>query len=265
MASIPKYRDSWLRQHRKYERAAYKRFKQTFNAYAENISWDAMNANNYERVIEMSVNEQLMFQTYYDVYYGIGTVHGLKIGKTINKQLKQFEPTVFETIFQMNLKTWLRNWQMKRVVSVENTYKDTLNNLILKMIDDGKSMPEIVKEMQKIVNKPNFYKWEAMRIARTETTTAANYAATQASEVSGYVMDKMWISALDFRTRTIPFDHRAMNGKRVKEKADFVVSGEKLAFPGDPKGSAANIINCRCTVAIVPKRDSNGDLIEKII
>ena len=30
---------------------------------------------------------------------------------------------------------------------------------------------------------------------------------------------------------------------------------------GDPKGSAGNVINCRCSVAVVPKRDDNGNLV----
>ena len=31
----------------------------------------------------------------------------------------------------------------------------------------------------------------------------------------------------------------------------FDVDGEQLAYPGDPSGSAGNVINCRCTIAIL--------------
>ena len=54
-----------------------------------------------------------------------------------------------------------------------------------------------------------------------------------------------------------------MNGVRVDLNQDFNVSGEKMMFPGDIKGSAGNVINCRCTVAQIPKRDSKGRLIRK--
>ena len=36
---------------------------------------------------------------------------------------------------------------------------------------------------------------------------------------------------------------------------------DELAYPGDPKGRAGNVINCRCTVGIIPKRDASGSLI----
>mgnify|MGYP001804312122 CR=1 FL=1 len=52
-----------------------------------------------------------------------------------------------------------------------------------------------------------------------------------------------------------------MDGVRVGKDEDFDVQGEKLAYPGDPKGSAANVINCRCTVAVVPRRNSNGEIV----
>ena len=80
----------------------------------------------------------------------------------------------------------------------------------------------------------------------------------QSSAVSGYEMEKRWISALDKRTRD---PHSNVNGKKADQDDAFVVGGEKLMYPGDPNGAAGNVINCRCTVAVIPKRDKNGRLI----
>ena len=113
-------------------------------------------------------------------------------------------------------------------------------------------------EVRKIVSKPNFYRAQALRIARTETTAAANFAATEAGGVSGFAMQKEWISALDSRTRD---DHAGTNGQKRPESKPFNVGGEKLMYPGDPAGSAGNVINCRCTVAMIPVRDRSGNLI----
>ena len=128
-------------------------------------------------------------------------------------------------------------------------------------------MRDAAKEIQELVRKPNFYRWQAERIARTESTTAANYAATEANEVTDFVMEKVWISARDGRTRRTPpdkYDHQDLNGKKVDPNEPFITSrGEKLMYPGAPNGSAGNIINCRCAVAYKAKRDANGDLIEK--
>ena len=77
-------------------------------------------------------------------------------------------------------------------------------------------------------------------------------------------MDKVWVSSIDNRTRRRPedeFDHVEMNGVRVPLSEPFIVGGEEMMFPGDPKGSAGNTINCRCTVAQVVRRDSLGNII----
>ena len=75
---------------------------------------------------------------------------------------------------------------------------------------------------------------------------------------------KVWISVQDSRTRRRPkdkYDHLHMEGIRVDAKDSFIVSGEEMMYPGDPKGSEGNVINCRCAVAQVPKRDADGNLI----
>jgi hypothetical protein len=136
---------------------------------------------------------------------------------------------------------------------------------------DGIGMEETIKEMQRIVNSRNFYRWQAMRIARTETTASANFGAIESGKVSGYVMEKVWISARDTRTRRKPddkYDHYHMNGVKVPQDGVFVFNesdlfgADKLEYPGDPKGKAGNLVNCRCSVGIVPKRDENGNLVK---
>jgi uncharacterized protein with gpF-like domain len=64
-------------------------------------------------------------------------------------------------------------------------------------------------------------------------------------------MRKEWVSAQDERTRTSPpdeFDHIEADGQVVDMNEAFTVGGEQMMFPGDPGGSAGNIINCRCAV-----------------
>jgi hypothetical protein len=89
-----------------------------------------------------------------------------------------------------------------------------------------------------------------------------------AGTTSGIVLDKIWISATDNRTRKLPqnkFDHYAMNGVRIPKNEYFEVptlgGSEKLEFAGDPKGSAGNVINCRCANTLVPRRDRNGRIV----
>ena len=62
--------------------------------------------------------------------------------------------------------------------------------------------------------------------------------------------DKEWLTAVDGRERDA---HRMANGQKRDPLEPFNVGGELLMLPGDPRGSASNIINCRCVVAEIPK------------
>ena len=67
----------------------------------------------------------------------------------------------------------------------------------------------------------------------------------------------------DNRTRITPFDHLDMNGVKQDLEKPFFVGGQNIQYPGDIKASPGNVINCRCTIAFIPKRDADGMLIIK--
>jgi hypothetical protein len=105
---------------------------------------------------------------------------------------------------------------------------------------------------------------------RTENTLASFYGLKLAAEKSEYETGKEWISASDHRTR---HGHRRVDGEVVDEEGRFAVGvytkkgillrTEMMFGPGDPEASAENVINCRCTTALVPMRDERGRLIPK--
>ena len=55
-----------------------------------------------------------------------------------------------------------------------------------------------------------------------------------------------WNTVLDGRQRDA---HNRAHGQRRDLGETFDVGGEELRYPLDPRGSAENIINCRCTTA----------------
>ena len=55
---------------------------------------------------------------------------------------------------------------------------------------------------------------------------------------------KIWVATLDGNTRDA---HAGADGQEVPIDMPFNVGGEALMFPGDPNGSAENVINCRCS------------------
>jgi hypothetical protein len=86
-------------------------------------------------------------------------------------------------------------------------------------------------------------------IARTETIRASN-AGSEATYRDWGVQQKEWLATSDDRTRDCHRVGRAWGQEPVVVGMDdnFTICGESLAYPGDPGGSPANTINCRCTV-----------------
>jgi uncharacterized protein with gpF-like domain len=100
---------------------------------------------------------------------------------------------------------------------------------------------------------------QALRIVRTESALAANFATQQTARqiFPGSQMSKEWIAGSDARVRPA---HQEADGQIVRFDEDFLVGGESLAYPGDPRGSAGNVINCRCSTAPIPDEDAISNI-----
>jgi len=246
-------------------------FRRYFVKEAKNIPFEFLDAENYEATVDNSIKIGGLYNAYYEAYNQIGLIHGKRIGKGINRDIKNFDPMVFTSEYQRQLFNWILDNVGYRIVSVRGDFVKYIQGLLADGLVQGKTMRETAIEIEKLINRRNFYRWQALRIARTESTAAANRAAVISGSTTGIVLEKVWISGKDARVRRLPddaFDHTLMDGKKVDEKGFFAVPGkfgvELLEYPGAPvtksgaKSSGANVIQCRCTAALVPKRDANG-------
>ena len=91
-------------------------------------------------------------------------------------------------------------------------------------------------------------------IARTETSSIANELILD-NFAENTVEKKVWLSAQDELVRSpdngSDYNHALADGQTVKVSEKFLITGvrsEYLDYPGDPNGSAENVINCRCTM-----------------
>lgn len=91
-------------------------------------------------------------------------------------------------------------------------------------------------------------------IARTEVVGASNGGTLEAWKQSQIVETKVWLAALDARTRDT---HIEAHGQTVPIDEDFTVGGGKGPAPGQI-GIAEEDINCRCSMTAGLKR-SNGN------
>lgn len=139
------------------------------------------------------------------------------------------------------------NWTLllvsKDVNNINNTTKRLINRIIKEGSSEGAAMSIIADRIEAHGRQIN--KYRAMRIARTEVHSASVFAIDTAVKSTRVKFNRVWTATIDERTRT---DHRRANGQVRGLNEPFDVGGEHLMFPGDPKGSAGNIINCRCVL-----------------
>jgi len=134
-----------------------------------------------------------------------------------------------------------------KIVSISNTFLDGVREVIESGISQGLAPSEIASDLRKLVSLKDF---EIVRIARTETASAMNYAqfsrAKSLQEQYEIQMYKKWNPVFDKRTRP---DHYAMGSHpAIKMDARFNVGGELMDHPHSSEGSSKNVINCRCSM-----------------
>ena len=234
---------------------AYRIVRRNVLAIVNRIPFANMAKLTYPDLIAGNVSEAQIRTMYVEMYNAL-------IGAQYRRTARQLKADID---FERVINQWLQTNAGLRIVSVHQTLIESIIKVIADGYENNLSVAEITRNLQ---NKFGWFKAQALRIARTETTTATNLATVLAAENSEYQLQKTWISAQDNRTRRppkSPFDHLDMNGVTVDADRPFFVGGEELEYPGAPNGAAGNIINCRCKVVFTIKEDEDGLPIRKII
>lgn len=140
-----------------------------------------------------------------------------------------------------------------RMVRTPADVYDTVAAAIARGAGAGESIPKITDRVDHILSARNVEQWRgrAVTVSRTETLGALNAGRADAhaavAEELGGEFENVWLATLDARVRR---DHLAADGQRVPVGTPFTVGGEHLLYPGDPAGSAAQTVNCRCTTLL---------------
>ena len=133
---------------------------------------------------------------------------------------------------------------------------DEVYGLIVREVErgirDGLALERIRDEVQLILTSSGTQYWpnRAVTVARTETIGAVNAgiyrgAVLEAMARGDVAPFKIWLSTEDKRTRPT---HVTADQQRTLLSEPFRVGGASLLFPGDPRGPAGEVINCRCSM-----------------
>lgn len=150
----------------------------------------------------------------------------------------------------------------RAVFPITDTMKAWILDRLIDAQAEGRSITQVVNDLV----AHDFPRNKAFVIARTETIKSANHGAMISYRKSGYKSNKIWISAVDIRTRRTPRDsanHLVMNGVEIplddKFKVPNLAGGYDLMdYPGDDTAPANQVIECRCTIGCRILSDAQG-------
>lgn len=135
-----------------------------------------------------------------------------------------------------------------KITQITTTTQTEIRLALTAGVVEGESIPQLAARLDELYLQeiiPN----RSTVIARTEVVAASNYGAVESAKAAAtdanLALEQVWLATGDHRTRLAHLD---ADGQTVALGETFTVGGEELAYPGDPAGSASNIVQCRCTV-----------------
>ena len=156
------------------------------------------------------------------------------------------DPTSWDAL----IKRWHSNYGAAAVTNVDDTTRSSIADIITAGQSEGLSIPKISKAIRGLGE--DFTRNRAQAIAITETHNAGMFALHETALASGLPLKKKWLAVEDGRTR--PAHHAADN--QVQDIDDpFMVGGEAMQRPGDPRASPRNTVRCRCTMQFISARE----------
>ena len=156
-----------------------------------------------------------------------------------------------DRVYNEYFNKWIELHGLEKAKQIDDTTVEELQTVLRPVlaasIDNGDGLGETIRKMTAAADEV-YMRLDTARaelIARTESAASVN-AGSYITYKAENVQKKEWIAVRDERTRDA---HAAADGQVVGIDEPFDVGGEKLMYPGDPNGSAANLCNERCTTA----------------
>lgn len=170
--------------------------------------------------------------------------------KMVNPKKKKDILGDIANIFAQRSARWLLTYGYDKIESVNDTIQDKVRRSLASSFEKALSIPDITKNLMKEMS--TWSKFEATRVARTETTAAAGQGSLEGADLSGVTLRKVWIAAFDSRTRVT---HRTADQKTrlsggISLRSDFDIGGDKMQSPGTGSVAKENV-NCRCSIGYV--------------
>ena len=135
--------------------------------------------------------------------------------------------------------SWINNRADIFLRQINNTTLKQLEKDFSDSLQAEEGREGLIKRIQKTYQDTG--KLRSATIARTEVHNATQYGTVQGYKQGG-LQTKIWVSVMDSETRD---SHAMVDGE---ERPIDIPFSNGLQYPGDPRGAAGEVINCRCVV-----------------
>jgi len=266
MASSVKYHKTYLKLHSEYEKYAYPLIKKALDEQIDAVLkfTDETNFDDLEVYLQFIVQQKPLYDALEKIYAKVGvsaaTFSYDWIRNSVPKSKKDFITDFFNAEWFKEMVEFFRFIGFTKVTGIDQTTREKIQNVLADILGQNLSRREQAKLFEETLSRPDFNRARSLVIARTESTTAANYGIQIGAESSDYEVNKFWINTKDKRTR---HTHLAMTTERIGINQPFNVGGTLMMYPGEPSNKfniipAAEVVNCRCVMATEAVLDSDG-------
>lgn len=137
----------------------------------------------------------------------------------------------------------LRRMIFESGTEVNKTALEKIQKALVKAQLNNDTITEFASELYDKLD--DFTISRARMWARTESAKVDNFGQLEGYKVTEFVTRKGWLCAFVPDSRS---DHEEADGQEVALDDDFSIGGELMAYPGDPKGAAGQVVNCLCSI-----------------
>ena len=193
-----------------------------------------------------SIAKEPFEKMYVEIYQEVGLYFSKETEATLVKNL------TVDDITLANIERWVLTNAGERITEVwlytREQYINVVREATAVAVDMGMGVPETARALRRMVDDRmgEIAQWRAERIARTEIISSSNMGSLQGAVNSQATVKKKWLTSGLKGVRVTHLDAEAQPARDLNQT--FQVGNDQLQYPGDPNGSAEEVINCRCTI-----------------
>lgn len=170
-----------------------------------------------------------------------------RVKMRISEQVMRNLQTTLDESLKAQLNDQFKNWSDNRAMFIGAAILETMSKRLQDLTEAELTRTAATKQWY-----DDMKRHLRNTVSLTETQVSVEHSkevtATTIAQSKGITLEKTWITVGDERVRLW---HQEAEGQSVPLGTFYKVGGEDLMYPGDPRGSLPNIINCRCSSVIL--------------